>query len=83
MIEELYRIYKKHPSVSTDSRNIIKDCIFFALKGENFNGNIYAKEALQKGAAYAVIDEPEFNLPKGTILVENVLSSSGDRALKG
>lgn len=75
MIEELYRIYKKHPSVSTDSRNITKDCIFFALKGENFNGNIYAKEALQKGAAYAVIDEPEFNLPKGTILVENVLET--------
>ncbi|WP_046745188.1 UDP-N-acetylmuramoyl-tripeptide--D-alanyl-D-alanine ligase [Kordia zhangzhouensis] len=75
MIEELYRIYKKHSSVSTDSRNITKDCIFFALKGEHFNGNIYAKEALQKGAAYAVIDESEFNLPKGTILVENVLET--------
>jgi len=53
MIPELYTIYKQHSVVSTDSRNITPNCIFFALKGDNFNGNIYAKDAIEKGAAYA------------------------------
>ncbi len=59
-ISELYEIFKKHPVVTTDSRNCPKDSIFFALKGESFDGNAFAAGALEKGCAYAVIDEKEF-----------------------
>lgn len=58
-ISELYAIYKKYPSVTTDSRITPKDSIFFALKGENFNGNKFAEEALKQGCVYAVVDEWE------------------------
>ncbi|PTX60877.1 UDP-N-acetylmuramoyl-tripeptide--D-alanyl-D-alanine ligase [Kordia periserrulae] len=75
MIQELYAKFQKYPIVSTDSRNIIPNSIFFALKGENFNGNAYAKDALEKGAAYAVIDEKEYHDSEYTILVENVLET--------
>ncbi len=75
MISALYTLFQQHPVVSTDSRNIPPNCIFFALKGDNFNGNIYAKDALQKGAAYAVIDEEAYHLPERTIVVENVLET--------
>lgn len=54
----LYQLFKAHPAVSTDSRRIAPDSIFFALKGANFDGNRFAREALTKGAAYAVIDDP-------------------------
>lgn len=56
-IEKLYEIYKAHPVVTTDSRNCPEGSIFFALKGATFNGNEYAVQALQKGCAYAVVDE--------------------------
>ncbi|PWU01755.1 MAG: UDP-N-acetylmuramoylalanyl-D-glutamate--2,6-diaminopimelate ligase [Bacteroidetes bacterium] len=56
-IEELYKIYLKHPSVQTDTRLLKKDDIFFALKGPNFNGNQFAKQALDSGASYVVVDE--------------------------
>ena len=59
-ISKLYNLFKEYPSISTDSRNIKKDSIFFALKGENFNGNKFAKEALKSGCKYAVIDEKEY-----------------------
>jgi UDP-N-acetylmuramoyl-tripeptide--D-alanyl-D-alanine ligase len=72
-IEELYKLFQKHPLVSTDSRNVIKDSLFFSLKGENFNGNIFAKKALESGAAYAIIDEAEYQISEQYILVENVL----------
>ena len=54
---ELHKIFKQFPKVSTDSRNILKDSLFFALKGENFNGNKYANDAIKKGCKYAIIDE--------------------------
>lgn len=72
-IAELHQLFLSHPQVSTDTRKIQKDCIFFALKGENFNGNTYAKQALQKGASYAIVDEAEFNTSVETILVDDVL----------
>ena len=59
-IIELYDIYKKFPVVSTNTRNITKDSIFFAIKGDNFNANTFAGKALENGAAYAVIDEEEY-----------------------
>ncbi len=59
-------------SVSTDTRNLPEGCIFFALKGENFNGNRFAQQALEKGATLAVIDEAEYASDR-TILVPNTL----------
>ena len=71
--EQLYRIYKEESTgVSTDSRNIKKGQLFFALWGQNFNGNKYATEALDKGASYAVIDDPVYETEK-TILVDDCL----------
>src|SRR5689334_17688870 len=72
-IEALYDIYKKFPSVQTDTRKLKQGDIFFALKGGNFNGNSFAKQALDAGAAYAIIDEKEFDIPGKTILVDDAL----------
>ena len=74
-IANLYAIFRNHPTVTTDSRNIPANSIFFALKGDNFNGNAFANEAILKGAAYAVIDEPESATNDKMILVEDVLLS--------
>lgn len=57
MIESLYKVYLEHPSITTDSRKVEDGQIFFAFKGEHFDGNQYATEVLQKGAALAVIDD--------------------------
>ena len=80
-IPELYAHYLKHPSVQTDTRKLQKGDIFFALKGENFNGNKFAKQALDAGASLAVIDEKEFEIPGKTMLVENVLLTLQQLAL--
>lgn len=72
-IPELYEIYKKYPSVQTDTRQLKKGDIFFALKGPNFDGNEFAKKAIDEGASYAVIDEKQFEISGQTILVDNVL----------
>ncbi len=74
-IASLYAIFRSYPIITTDSRNIPANSIFFALKGANFNGNAFAEEALSKGASYAVIDEPEFAINDRTVLVDDVLSS--------
>lgn len=58
-IEQLYRIFLQHPSIRTDTRLLKKGDLFFALKGPNFNGNLFAAQALELGAAYAVVDERE------------------------
>jgi len=62
-ISELYKIFLQHPQVTTDSRNCPDGSIFFALKGDSFNGNAYAKATLGKGCAFAIIDEEEFAEP--------------------
>ncbi len=74
-IEQLYQIYQQHPSVQTDTRKLKTGDIFFALKGENFNGNTFTAKALEAGAAYAVIDEKEFEIEGKTILVPDVLTA--------
>lgn len=56
-ITELYDIFLRHPQVTTDSRDCPKGAVFFALKGASFNGNAYARQALERGCAYAVVDE--------------------------
>ena len=74
-IEELYQLYVAHPVVQTDTRKLKNGDLFFALKGDNFNGNHFAIQALEKGAAYAIVDEaPEVQNPK-IIVVDNVLST--------
>ncbi|MGB0887207.1 MAG: UDP-N-acetylmuramoyl-tripeptide--D-alanyl-D-alanine ligase [Vicingaceae bacterium] len=74
-VKELYEIYKSHTSISTDTRTIKNNCLFFALKGGNFNGNKFAKMALENGASFAIIDEEEFNISEKYILVKNVLET--------
>lgn len=74
-IPTLYEVYKKHPVICTDSRAIRVGSIFFAIKGERFNGNAFALQALANGAAYAVIDEPEYKANERTILVPNALQA--------
>ena len=74
-IKEIYHLYLKYPFIDTDTRNIRKGALFFALKGDRFNGNHFAKKALEEGAAYCVVDEKEFEIPGATILVENVLKT--------
>lgn len=74
-IEQLYKIYQQYPSVQTDTRALKVGDIFFALKGPSFNGNAFAEKALQAGAAFAVIDEPKYDISDRIILVEDVLTT--------
>ena len=77
-ISDLYEIYKSYPQVQTDTRQLKKGDLYFALKGPNFNGNEFALQALEQGAAYAIVDEPvdaSAHLQKRILLVEDVLSS--------
>jgi len=73
-IESLHQVYSQNYLVDTDTRKIREKSVFFALKGENFNGNHYAVEALNKGASYAVVDEYVADDPR-LILVEDVLET--------
>lgn len=76
-IVTLYHLFQQQRLVTTDSRNCPIGSIFFALKGENFNGNAFASKALEAGCAYAVVDEPDCAIPgdKRFILVDNVLKT--------
>ena len=74
-IEDLYSLYTKNYLVDTDTRTIRPTSIFFALKGDNFNGNTFAKKAIELGASYCVIDEAEYEIKGVTILVNNVLET--------
>ena len=58
----LYEIYKSHPIICTDSRTCLPGSLFFALKGDNFDANAFALGALEKGAAFAVVDKEEYAL---------------------
>ncbi|WP_166966199.1 UDP-N-acetylmuramoyl-tripeptide--D-alanyl-D-alanine ligase [Yeosuana marina] len=74
-IKELHARFLKCSSASTDTRKITPNAMFFALKGENFNGNTYAEQAIKQGAKYVVIDEKEYMHSSKTILVSNVLET--------
>ena len=63
-IKELYQLYQQHPCITTDSRDCPEGSIFLALKGESFNGNKFALQALEKGCSYAIVDEDLENLNK-------------------
>ena len=74
--EALYALYKEHSLVTTDSRKCPEGSIFFALKGETFDGNNYALQALEKGCAFAVVDNPDVaKQDERLILVPDVLKA--------
>ncbi|RLD31157.1 MAG: UDP-N-acetylmuramoyl-tripeptide--D-alanyl-D-alanine ligase [Bacteroidetes bacterium] len=75
VINELYRHFKQAIGITTDSRNVETGSIFFALKGEHFDGNKYASEALEKGASIAVVDDKEYATGPGCFLVEDALKT--------
>ncbi|MDL2243770.1 UDP-N-acetylmuramoyl-tripeptide--D-alanyl-D-alanine ligase [Bacteroidales bacterium OttesenSCG-928-J19] len=74
-ISDLYSLFREHPLVSTDSRNCPTGCLFFALKGDRFDGNDYVEQVLNRGAAYAVADRTDLPADKRIIQVNNVLET--------
>lgn len=74
-IAELYKIFLNHPVISTDTRKVSNGCLFFALKGENFDANTFAEQAIIEGAAYAIIDNVNFKKTEKYILVDDVLET--------
>ncbi|MBT8183984.1 MAG: UDP-N-acetylmuramoyl-tripeptide--D-alanyl-D-alanine ligase [Eudoraea sp.] len=79
-IQELHQRFLEHSFVSTDTRNIQPRAIFFALKGENFDGNTFAKAALEKGASLVIADDPQYATEANIILVDDALSCLQDLA---
>ncbi len=80
-IAELYKHYLSHPNICTDTRKITTDCLFFALKGDNFNANTFATQALEKGAAFAIIDDKSYQKNDKCLVVENTLSTLQELAI--
>ena len=78
--EQLYKIYLKNPQICTDTRKITASCLFFALKGDNFDGNKFAQQAIESGAAYAIIDDAKYALHDRFIVVQDVLETLQDLA---
>ncbi|MEY8779358.1 UDP-N-acetylmuramoyl-tripeptide--D-alanyl-D-alanine ligase [Allomuricauda sp. XS_ASV26] len=74
-ITELHALFLAHPTISTDTRKIKKNGLFFALKGPNFNGNAFAQDALEKGAAYAIIDDPSYKTSDRFVVCKDVLTT--------
>jgi UDP-N-acetylmuramoyl-tripeptide--D-alanyl-D-alanine ligase len=72
-INDLYKLYLQYPSIKIDTRKIVKDDLFFALKGPNFNGNHFAKQAIESGAAYAIIDGEVDDKDEKLVKTDNVL----------
>ncbi len=73
-LDKIYEIFKKSTGISTDTRSIQKGELFFALSGENFNGNKFAEKALDNGAIYAIIDDENYQT-QNTIVVKNTLET--------
>ncbi|MDR3653877.1 MAG: UDP-N-acetylmuramoyl-tripeptide--D-alanyl-D-alanine ligase [Paludibacter sp.] len=72
---QLYQLFLQHPTICTDSRICPLGSLFFALKGDNYNANSFALSAVEKGCAYAIVDEAQYALDDRFILVENVLET--------
>ena len=81
-IKELYKLYQQHPCITTDSRDCPQGSIFLALKGESFDGNKFAVQALEKGCAYAIVDDPSLagSDDKRIIIVNDCLQTFKDLA---
>lgn len=80
-IEQIYKTFLAHPQITTDSRVLTKSGLFFALKGENFDGNKFAQKAIDNGCAFAIIDNPEFATDKNFIVVKDVLETLQELAI--
>ncbi|MFW6101917.1 MAG: UDP-N-acetylmuramoyl-tripeptide--D-alanyl-D-alanine ligase, partial [Bacteroidota bacterium] len=74
-IEELYKKFLSCTTITKDSREVPSESLFFALKGENFNGNRFAKDAISKGARYAIVDDEQYATDERFILVNDVLQT--------
>ncbi|HVG14609.1 MAG TPA: UDP-N-acetylmuramoyl-tripeptide--D-alanyl-D-alanine ligase [Chitinophagaceae bacterium] len=74
-IDSLYELFLKHNAVQTDTRKLKEGDLFFALKGPNFDGNSFAQQALEKGAAAVVIDDPNYAVAGKTYLVDDCLTA--------
>ena len=74
-IDTLYQLFLSHPEITSDTRALIPNGIFFALKGGNFDGNQFAAQALEGGCAYAVVDNPDVVRDDRYILVDDVLTA--------
>jgi UDP-N-acetylmuramoyl-tripeptide--D-alanyl-D-alanine ligase len=74
-IQEIHNLFLICQNVSIDTRKIVKNVIFFAIKGENFDANTFAKEALELGAKYVIIDNPNYHIDERTILVKDSLKA--------
>jgi len=74
-ITQLYELFKEHLVICTDSRKITPDCIYVSLRGENFDGNSFAIEALKKGASYSITDDKTLPKVDGLIRVEDGLKT--------
>ena len=75
MMTELYDLFLQNPKICTDTRKISSGCLFFALKGPNFNGNSFAEEAIKKGASYAIVDDEIYAIDERYIIVKNTLTT--------
>lgn len=73
-IKNIINLFYETTGVCTDTRKISKDCLFLCLKGDNFNGNTFAEQALKNGAKFVIVDEPEYQTSEHIFLVDNVLS---------
>jgi UDP-N-acetylmuramoyl-tripeptide--D-alanyl-D-alanine ligase len=80
MNTSIKQLYQQHPFITTDSRDCPEGSIFLALKGATFNGNEFAMQALQKGCAYAIVDEPQYATDSRIILVDDCLQTYKDLA---
>ena len=74
-IEKIYKLFKQCSGISTDTRGILQGSMFIALKGPNFNANQFAQEALDKGAKYALVDDPEYATQSDIFLVSDGLQT--------
>ena len=74
-IQDIHNLFLICHNVSIDTRKIVKNAIFFAIKGENFDANTFAKEAIDLGAKYVIIDNPNYYIDERTILVKDSLKA--------
>jgi UDP-N-acetylmuramoyl-tripeptide--D-alanyl-D-alanine ligase len=74
-LDQLYQVYKEHPAIQTDSRKVEPGSIFFALRGERFDGNKFAEDAVKNGAVLAVVDDPLFEGKYDYLVVEDTLGT--------
>ena len=80
LTSEIYKIYLEHPNICTDTRKIIEKGLFFALKGNNFDGNTFALESIKQGCSFAIVDDKDLINNSNLIIVENVLETLQDLA---